>query len=153
MTALLFFCYLQGDWDIERQIIDKSSSLSNAVAKGRVAISSKDRHILNYQESLEVKWSNGFVSKSKKKYDYILDNSGNLGLYSYEQGSRCFMFNLLFDSDLTVIISGAYKCKEDFYHTTYEIINSNQFLQKFKVNGPRKDYVSTSCFSRIKRSN
>jgi len=35
MTALLFFCYLQGDWDIEREIIDKSSSLSNAVAQGK----------------------------------------------------------------------------------------------------------------------
>ena len=95
MTALLFFCYLQGDWDIEREIIDKSSSLSNAVAQGKVSISKKNTNILNYQESLEVKWSTGFVSKSKKKYDYILDNSGNLGLYSYEQGSRCFMFNLL----------------------------------------------------------
>ena len=151
MTALLFFCYLQGDWDIERQIIDKSSSLSNAVAKGRVAISSKDRHILNYQESLEVKWSNGFVSKAKKKYDYILDNSGNLELYSYEKGDRRFMFNLLFDSSLTVIVSGDYKCNQDFYSTTYEIVNSNQFIQKFKVNGPKKDYIAISCFNRTKR--
>ena len=108
-------------------------------------------HILNYQESLEVKWSNGFVSKAKKKYDYILDSSGNLGLYSYEQGSRHFMFNLLFDSNLTAAVSGNYKCNQDFYSTTYEIVNFNQFIQKFKVNGPRKDYIATSCFVRVKR--
>lgn len=52
MTALLFFCYLQGDWNIEREIIDKSSSLSNAVAQGKVSISKKNTNILNYQESL-----------------------------------------------------------------------------------------------------
>ncbi|MBN8522688.1 MAG: hypothetical protein J0M23_02350 [Rickettsiales bacterium] len=151
MTGLLFFCYLQGDWDIERQIIDQSSSLSNAGAKGRGSVIKEDIHILNYQESLEVKWSNGFVSKAKKKYHYILDSSGNLGLYSCEQGSRHFMFNLLFDSSLTAIVSGNYKCNQDFYSTTYEIVNSNQFIQKFKVNGPRKDYIATSCFVRVKR--
>lgn len=151
MTTLLFFCYLHGDWDIERKIIDKSSSLSNAVGKGRVSISKKDKHILNYQEFLEVRWSNGFLSQAKKKYDYILDNSGNLGLYSYERGSRRFMFNLLFDSNLTEIVSGDYKCNQDFYSTTYEIIDSNQFIQKFRVNGPKKDYITTSCFIRIKR--
>jgi hypothetical protein len=66
MTNLLFFCYLPGEWVIEREVLDKSASLSNAVAKGVVYISKKNTHILNYQESLEVKWSNGFVSKAKK---------------------------------------------------------------------------------------
>ena len=151
MTNLLFFCYLPGEWFIEREVLDKSASLSNAVAKGIVSISKKNTHILNYQESLEVKWSNGFVSKAKKKYDYILDNMGNLGLYSYEHNSRRFMFNLLFDSSLPSIVSGNYKCVQDFYSTTYEIISSNQFIQKFRVNGPKKDYVATSCFVRVKR--
>ena len=52
MTNLLFFCYLPGEWVIEREVLDKSASLSNAVAKGIVSISKKNTHILNYQESL-----------------------------------------------------------------------------------------------------
>lgn len=149
MNEQIFFDYLAGEWLIEREIIDKPSSTLAASASGCVSITKKNKDILNYQELLKVKWANGFVSSSNQQYDYILDSTiGRIGLYNYNNESRSFMFNLVFDLSLN-IVSGQYQCGLDIYYATYEIINYNQFILIFQVNGMEKDCSIISCFRRI----
>ncbi|MFK7967996.1 MAG: DUF6314 family protein [Rickettsiaceae bacterium] len=145
MNEQIFFEYLQGKWLIERKIVDKSSRLHSASAFGKVDIIKTSKNILNYQELLKVKWGNNFSSNSHKQYDYVLDNSGCLGLYNYDD-KRSFMFNLIFDPNLNNVIKGQYQCIQDSYLATYKIINYKQFILIFQVNGPKKDCSIISSF-------
>ena len=148
MNEQIFFDYLIGEWLVERKIIYKLSSSFSAVAFGRASIIKKNKNTLNYRELLKVKWANAFISNAHKQYDYVLDNAGKLGLYNYDHDGMSFMFNLGFEPNLGNIIKGQYQCVQDFYYTTYEIINYDQFVLTFKVNGPKKDYSIVSSFTR-----
>ena len=101
----------------------------------------------NYQELLKVEWANGFISSSNQQYDYVLDNAeGHIGLYNYDYNGRSFMFNLVFDPSGNMI-KGQYQCGSDAYSATYEIIDYAQFILKFQVTGPAKNYSTISYFT------
>jgi hypothetical protein len=148
MNEQIFFKYLQGEWLIEREIINKSSHLLSASAFGKVAIIQKSENLLNYQELLKVNWTNSFSSNSHKQYEYVIDNNGRIGLYNYDCNNRSFMFNLVFDPNLNNTIKGQYQCIKDFYYATYQIINHSKFVLTFQVSGRDKDYSIISSFNR-----
>jgi hypothetical protein len=62
------------------------------------------------------------------------------------------MFNLDFRPKLSNIIKGQYQCVQDFYYATYEIIDYDQFVLTFQVNGPKKDYSIISSLTRRGKS-
>jgi hypothetical protein len=42
-----------------------------------------------------------------------------------------------------------HECSEDTYKIKYEIFKDNQFTIIYTVNGPTKNYVSETCFTKI----
>jgi len=148
MNEQIFFKYLPGEWLIEREIINRLSLSSSASGFGKVDIVKKDDGFLIYKELLKVRWANGFSSNSKKRYDYIVDDVGHIGLHNYEDNKKSFMFNLFFEPSDSSLIKGEYQCVKDFYYTTYKIINDREFTLTFQVSGPQKDYFIKSCFFR-----
>ena len=149
MDEKMFFTYLIGKWFIERKISNNLSLPFSASAVGKVSITKRDQNTLDYQESVKVKWGNGLISNAHKRYCYILNDNGDLGLYNLESDKVSFMFNLVFDLQLKNIAKGQYQCGKDSYSATYKIINCNEFTLEFLVNGSEKAYTITSHFFRI----
>ncbi|MGB9153993.1 MAG: DUF6314 family protein [Alphaproteobacteria bacterium] len=144
--------YWEGDWAIQRSIPEHSATLIG-VARFQKSGREACRPILDYCE-------NGVLTLNKTSETFQA-----MRRYSFE----CFSNNvvLFFADGLNIgkvfqnltpannpssadkqVLIGNHLCVKDNYGTVYEIADDDHFIVTHHVNGPAKNYTSTTLYFR-----
>jgi Family of unknown function (DUF6314) len=147
---------LVGSWTFIRTIEDH---VTNAVQRvsGVIQYRILDDG-LRYREDGELELPNGNKLTVFREYDYTTTNDGKtMDIYFVDQGKRTYLFlSLLFQrqsQDGTWMATSDHLCIKDLYKGTFRItfdgIEATNVGMSYRVNGPNKDYESTTFLSQL----
>ncbi len=128
---------LAGDWVLSRTIDDRYGSTTMAM-EGTAAFT-RDGEDWFYRESGTLTPQNGSAMQAERTYIFRETPGGALVLF--RDGSP---FHLIRWSDPVA----THFCEPDTYRVAYDIDQWPQWTSCWTVTGPRKDYVSTTVYTR-----
>jgi dimethylaniline monooxygenase (N-oxide forming) len=154
--AIIALNALVGSWTFARTIEDH---VTNAVQRvsGVVQYRILDDG-LRYREDGDLELPNGNKLTVFREYDYTTTNDGKtMDIYFVDQGKRTYLFlSLLFQrqsQDGTWTATSDHLCVKDLYKGTFRItfdgIGAAHVSMSYRVNGPNKDYESTTSLSQF----
>jgi hypothetical protein len=133
-----FFHMLAGVWDLERHITGSPAAEFHAIAS---FVSSQDQSLI-YEESGMMTMPTGQKNHASMGYIYTLQNDAiNI---TFKDG-RPFL-SLTFNDPARATCQ--HMCTPDQYDATYIIHDLNRFDINFSVRGPKKNYQSSSHYTR-----
>ena len=152
-TSTKVFNLFNGIWSFTRQIAGYGHM--NGVARFEVINANE----LAYKENGLFSFDNGNQFEAHKEYLYRLNKKTNeIEVYFIEDDdknkNRLFHTLEFKDVDLSqqqeifLSANAIHQCAKDTYKIKYEIFKDNQFKIVYTVNGPTKNYVSETYFSK-----
>ncbi|CAJ1949003.1 unnamed protein product [Cylindrotheca closterium] len=156
-----------GEWDFDRNIVhlsDKSSSPTGNKRErvhGTIKYSrSKKLDSVKYREDGLYELAPGKELNVFREYDYVVpdNNDGVLEIYFMDGGERTYMFlSLKFqkqDDEGYWVASNDHLCIKDLYQGTFRVkldgLTAKEIIITYRVEGPAKDYESTTIMTRKK---
>lgn len=145
--------YFKGAWKIDRIINNKKypdqscdgSGIANFFMPAGV-------NCLMFSEQMDLVFKNGLkIEGAAKSYKYEFKGHRVTKYYEEKQGSQSEfikMFDLSFDGFESICARGSYMCNQDAYDCIIRFYNSNKFHLLYIVEGPNKNYISTTFFTR-----
>ena len=144
--AQIFQC-LEGSWLFQR-------SLSNfGKVNGVASFIQTDKNFLYYKEEGSLILQSDDRISCFQEYIYRCVNDAIVVYFSSDvQVSREFLRLEFFSESDSAIARASHLCGEDNYDACYEIYDEDNFCVTFEVRGPKKDYKTTSHYSRMHSS-
>jgi hypothetical protein len=162
-TSTKVFNLLNGMWAISRKI--PGYGQMKGIANFESTLNNNE---LKYKENGLFIFDNGNTCEAHREYLYRLNKKNNeIEVYFIENDKnfdRLFhtlefknnieenkISSLLITQQSQQFLSAKalHECSEDTYKIKYEIFKDNQFTIIYTVNGPTKNYVSETCFTKI----
>ena len=136
------FDQLEGSWSLER-IIEGLATM-----EGVATFTRDGADALAYHEEGEVRLVHGQAVKAHRDYRFERAPRGFNVLFA-EVTPRLFHRIELAREDTALTGAAAHLCAPDTYDSSYQFLADGSFVIRHAVRGPRKDYVSTTTFSRL----
>lgn len=130
-----------GDWRLERRISDR---LRGEVLRfaGRAFFVPVEAGVLELMESGVLRLPGGSVLTAERRYFWRGEERGIA--VSFGDGRPFHHFDPSASAP-----EGSHDCSPDVYRVAYDFSRWPRWRVAWQVRGPRKAYLSVSCFSRI----
>ena len=129
---------LRGNWNINR-VIDDRRAQQSGIFRG-TAVFSGDRSPLLYAEDGELALGAAKM-RATRRYRWAFQDSHVI--VTYEDGQPFHDFKVE-----NAAATAEHLCGEDIYYAQYAFYLPDRWQTVWTVSGPRKDYTSTSLYSR-----
>jgi len=133
LIAKNIFKILVGDWKVSREVIFISTK------KNHQQDNNKD--LLLYNEVMQI---TDIGLEGYKKYKYKYDPSSQTITKYFSDDKIFYRLDVCGDG-----ILGYHMCLSDAYKANYEFTDKNKFTLSYEVQGPKKNYIAYSIYSRI----
>lgn len=144
-----FFNYLPGKWFFNRKIINRLNPELSCLINGTSHFTPVTSYELQYYEHGEFKTLDGNSVKSTNSYFFVYNkNENKLEKYFSADHSKGKLFYQI-GADNT----GHHVCAQDRYAAKYIIESLTKFTLFYKTHGPRKNYISETCYTKILTQN
>ncbi len=143
-VSQIIFPQLPGNWSFLRNF-----STGDHVV-GKACFKETAPNLLHYQEQ-GVLIHQGGQFTVYRDYFYSFDRLSNeINVYfARNQQPDDLLHTLFFQEAINPIIAaGRHLCKNDCYEVSYHFLSEYRFEVIYRVKGPRKDYVSTTQYSK-----
>lgn len=130
-----------GRWRLDRQLTDRLGPMSGAFS-GEAAITRETPDHLGYAETGTLTLVTGAVLQAERRYIWQWQPQTVQVLFS--DGAPFHHFTPDGISEGTPHVCGA-----DLYHVTYRFTEWPRWEAVWRVNGPKKNYISTSRYARL----
>jgi Family of unknown function (DUF6314) len=137
LTAQELFDYMEGEWNLTRKIDGSHSAVVKGIACFKKMVRQNELH---YSEDVETVLINGLRLKGYQNYIFRLEN--NLLNVYFKDGERLFH-----SIDTHHALPATHICQLDTYKTSY-FFKNDYFQIEHQVNGPQKNYISQSLYTR-----
>lgn len=105
--------------------------------------------IIDYREDLHVKYDNdlgpNIESTAYKEYVYLYDIVRDKIIKKFTNGNLFYELSMDFDKQTA---HGDHLCDKDMYKALYSFTGPRNFVLTYYVNGPKKDYVIETEFTK-----
>jgi hypothetical protein len=133
------FDALNGAWKFERVIEGKASMT------GTARFSLLERGVLGYREEGRVRLADGQEFAAHREYLFARTAKGFEVLFA-EEPPRLFHEIALVRDGRELVGTATHQCSDDRYLSSYRFVEGGSFVIRHQVEGPRKDYTSTTEF-------
>lgn len=156
------FDNLIGIWSIKRILGNfgtaegtaKFTLQNNNETTSNATTSDENTLVINYREDLIVKYDNNVSSQqlspnvensAYKEYVYLYDMARDKIIKKFTTGNLFYELSIDFEKQ---IANGDHLCEKDFYKASYDFIDPENFVLTYFVNGPKKDYLIKTEFTK-----
>ncbi len=105
--------------------------------------------LINYREDLHVKYDNDLgpnvENTAYKEYVYLYDKARDKIVKKFSNGNLFYELSIDFDKQTA---NGDHLCEKDMYKAMYKFSNPHSFSLTYFVNGPKKDYLIETEFTK-----
>ncbi|MFA5490303.1 MAG: DUF6314 family protein [Candidimonas sp.] len=140
------FGALAGRWALKRQILDRLRGVDQLRMTGIAVFERKSDLAFLYREEGRLRLANGAVCNTSKSYIFQEADDG-FEVYFNRFPSHLFHKISLVKDGESLVGSAVHHCGCDVYKSTYRF-DRLEFSILHAVQGPRKNYLSSTCFSR-----
>lgn len=132
--------YLRGDWEVERQITDRSSG-RDGVFTGKARFLPTTDGGLEYTETgeLRIGTHRGPATRSLR-FDNRADGAADVRFADGREFYRLDLQSARWEAD--------HPCRADAYHVTVTRLGADAFAETWQVAGPGKDYELRTLYRR-----
>lgn len=133
---------------------NKTETTSNSMESGTSDVPS-NAIVINYREDLKVKYDNNTLSGPQlgsnventayKEYVYMYDKARDKIMKKFTNGNLFYELSIDFENQTA---NGDHLCEKDFYKATYNFANLENFVLTYYVDGPKKDYLIETEFTK-----
>ena len=145
------FGLMKGCWKVSRKIQEPQKNWVTGEGKARFEAISNDPKVLLYKEELQILTNSEKFDVSKEYVFRYLENK--ISVFFKEKPER-FFYSLEFQqpsNEVKVITAQAeHLCIKDLYKAQYKFFDDNKFELIYQVKGPKKNYLMTTIYDRIK---
>lgn len=144
--------YFLGDWQFSRAIQTSDGALiASAEGRAHVTLQTSSDH-LQYQETGKLLLVADIRSINfSKRFDYLLEAPGSLHVVFADgpQVGESYQ-RYQYDSERHALLPvDPHICVSDHYNGSYQLHDADHFDLHTRINGPHKDYVVLTHFSRV----
>ncbi|WP_424964478.1 DUF6314 family protein [Dinoroseobacter sp. S375] len=137
---MISFAAFEGVWQIQREIADALSGPGRFT--GRAQISPMGAGALRYAEEGRLTLAQGTSFTAARQYHWTEEpEEGGVAVH-FADGRFFHRFSLGAQAE------AAHFCDPDQYDVTYDFADWPRWQARWRVTGPRKDYVMTSRYAR-----
>lgn len=113
------------------------------------AYSDEKTLVINYREDLQVKYDINLgpnvENSAYKEYVYSYDVARDKIIKKFADGNLFYELTIDFDKQTA---NGDHLCEKDLYKATYSFCHPHNFVLTYYVNGPKKDYLIETEFTK-----
>lgn len=121
----------------------------NNVENGTVNPLDEKTLVIDYREELQVKYDVSLGStvdnSAYKEYVYLYDTVRDKIIKKFTNGNLFYELSIDFDKQTA---NGDHLCEKDLYKATYSFNHPHNFVLTYCVNGPKKDYLIETEFTK-----
>jgi hypothetical protein len=131
-------------FEFNRQISSLKDSLPSGSVEGHVEFLPLEDDTLLYKEQGTFYTDTGLALNVTSSYIWHFTSEEALAIYFVKPGTqyRDYLFLKLEDS-----LTGVHPCGKDLYHAHFEFPTMQEFLIRYRVEGPLKDYTSDTLYT------
>lgn len=145
INTIEFFNSLPGAWSFRRSITNNINPDLSGVVAGKACFTQVHEFELKYTEAGMFKLVNNNLIKITNEYFFVYDtNEKQLEKYFALNGKKHSLFYRLKNKN-----SATHLCSDDIYHANYISQQPGCFSLIYQVQGPAKNYISTTIYSQI----
>lgn len=130
----------EGHWRLERQIDDRRAGQTGTF-RGSANLRAAGEDALHYAEAGQMKLGQGPLMTAERRYHWQI--APDLVIVSFDDGRPFHSFR-----PEGTVAGTDHPCGEDFYTVRYDFSRWPRWEAIWTVRGPRKDYTSTSVYTR-----
>ncbi|KAG4067225.1 hypothetical protein HA402_000216 [Bradysia odoriphaga] len=105
--------------------------------------------VINYREDLQVKYLSdlgpNIENTAYKEYVYLYDKARDKIVKKFTNGNLFYELSIDFEKQTA---NGDHLCEKDMYKALYTFVNPQNFILTYFVNGPKKDYLIETAFTK-----
>lgn len=148
ITLETIFKNFAGHWSFERKMFSSENELQST-ATGIAVFTSPEEEVMLYKETGIGIYPNNHENEFSKEYKYRLySNSIDVYLHGGHDHGNHYQTYLLNTSGTELRSIDSHICKSDVYNSFYELLGENNFILITQMNGPRKDSIIKTVFTR-----
>ena len=141
MRAASYFFSLEGSWNFQRTVSNGTR------VKGKASFKMNGPNSLFYREDAVLITAEQVHLNCYQEYTYLLQDDV-IHVFFNEKPLRFFHAIQLSNDNLKVGF-GEHLCRLDHYTAIYSFQNKDKFTVQYLVKGPKKNYQTSTVFSKI----